>query len=95
MQSKKEAVSRNIDAIIDRLSLGLSDDDVQHGGNQQSRQGLLEFFVDLRANVVEGDLPRYLFVARGMDHWGITGGEPLELGALISNQIRELQHEDN
>ena len=92
--SSKAEILKKIDRIIGRLISGLRPADKRDGWTEESRVAMLQLFQDLRSRLVTdsqvSNADRSLNLSRGMDSWGITGGELLELAAEISVEIRTL-----
>jgi len=77
---------QKIDQFISRLESGLTEDDRKQGWTENSRQALLKTFRKIRKEVRQGKYPA-VNLARGLDSWGITSGELVELAAEISNEL--------
>jgi hypothetical protein len=81
-----------LDDIIERLSGPLPEAELRHGWTEQSRKAMGIFFTRMRGDVVAGkdlkSFPEYVGLVRGLDHWGIGGGElfraAAELGSLAT-----------
>ena len=50
---------------------------------------MLKFFEDLRLKVIAGETLPYLGIVRGLDHWGIGGGELFQKAAEVDHELRE------
>ncbi len=74
--------------MVGRLSNPLSPSDLAHGWSETSRIAMLELFEDLRRRLRSpsrlAEKYKLLGVSRGMDSWGITGGELFDEAAEIS-----------
>jgi hypothetical protein len=79
---------RNINELIDELSLPLEPEEVSHGWSEHSQTAMLKFFEDLRQRVIAGEQLSYLGIVRGLDHWGINGGELFRKAAEVDQQLR-------
>ncbi len=92
--SSKADVLKKIERVISRLSSGLTPVDKRDGWTEESRIAILQLFQDLQARLLANanvsDADRSLNLSRGMDSWGVTGGDLLELGAEISVELRTL-----
>lgn len=71
-------------ALIDRLRSGLTADDVANGWTEESRRNYLTYFIGLEKKIVDGEPLDAGSISRSMDHWGIGGGQTLELAAKLS-----------
>jgi hypothetical protein len=92
--ANRATIIDRIDRMIARLSSPLLPSDIRDGWSEESRKAILEVLNKLRTRL-RSDEPlteaeKQLSLSRGMDTWGITGGDLLEEGAEISNQLRDL-----
>lgn len=71
-------------ALIDRLRSDLTADDVDNGWNEDSRRNYLAYFIGLEKKIVDGERIEAGSISRSMDHWGIGGGQTLEMAARLS-----------
>jgi len=82
------------DNILEKLSKSLSQEEMDDGWTENSRQAMLKFFGSLKNDLEKGvDVSvkaEYRSIARGMDHWGIGEGELLKEATEISEVIRSL-----
>jgi hypothetical protein len=82
-----------LDNIIDRLSTPLPEAEVQQGWTEQARDAMRAFFLQMRSDAAAlkdlKSIPYYVSVVRGLDHWGIAGGELLEAAAKIGSLVRK------
>lgn len=82
------------DKLIKRLSNSLSQEELDNGWTEDSRQAMLMFFETLRSDLRSGldvsEKLEYRSIARGMDHWGISDGQLLNDATEISSEIRKL-----
>lgn len=82
-----------LDRMAEALSRPLPPEELAHGWTEEARRAILDLLARLRADLAAEVLPEmasYTALARGMDHWGITGGELLEQAAQLSAEIRRL-----
>jgi hypothetical protein len=87
----KEDLLVKVREMVGRLSGPLPPDELKGGWTEKSRLAMRGFFTDLQSKLETGsDLPD-LQITRGMDSWGIVGGDLLEQAAVISNELRELR----
>ncbi|HEY6330933.1 MAG TPA: hypothetical protein VI756_16495 [Blastocatellia bacterium] len=94
MANRKQLIER-IDRVLDRLSQGLRQSDIANGWSEKSRAAMIELFQRVKDALaspepLSKDI-RNLSISRGMDSWGITGGDLLEEGAEISCELAELK----
>jgi hypothetical protein len=78
-----------IDELIEGLSVPLRPDELAHGWSEPSQSAMLNFFEDLRLKVTAGEQLPYLAILRGLDHWGISGGELFRKVAEVDYELRE------
>lgn len=92
--ANRATIIDRLDRMIARLSKALVPSDIHHGWSEESRKAILEVLQELRTRLLSDEplteAEKQLSISRGMDTWGITGGDLLEEGAEISNQLREL-----
>jgi hypothetical protein len=82
----------NINELIDELSLPLRPEEVAHGWSEPSQAAMLKFFEDLRQRVIAGEQLGYLGIVRGLDHWGISGGELFRKAAEVDHELRAVRN---
>lgn len=78
-----------IDDLIQKLSRPLDADELLHGWSEPSQEAMLKFFQDLRLKLEAGERVPYLSIVRGLDHWGISGGELFQEAAKVDHDLRE------
>src|SRR5262245_17046176 len=92
--SDRASLSRRIDRLLQRLSSGLTPSDAANGWSEQSRAAMIEVLEKLRDRLAApqalSNEEKQLNLPRGMDFWGITGGDLLEEGAEISCELNEM-----
>ncbi|HYL99547.1 MAG TPA: hypothetical protein VEZ90_11385 [Blastocatellia bacterium] len=93
MSDRTHLIAR-IERVLQRLSSGLQPDDIANGWSDQSRTAMTQLFERLRSRLQSpeplSEEDKRLSISRGMDSWGITGGDLLEEGAEISCELAEL-----
>ena len=86
--SHRVDVLPKIERMVGRLSKPLSPTDLAHGWSEQRRIAMLDLFDELRRRLESPEpLPekfKELSISRGMDSWGITGGDLLDEATAIS-----------
>ncbi|MDB5392901.1 MAG: hypothetical protein JWM91_407 [Rhodospirillales bacterium] len=80
--------------MADQLSRPLPPAETSAGCTEPSRLALHGFFIDLQSKLEASAEIADLHITRGMDPWGIVGGDLLEQAAVISNELRELSKRD-
>lgn len=94
MMTRNEIVSK-LETIINKLEKELPPPEIKNGWTEDSREGMLKFFQLLHSDLTSGaevaNRTEYVTIPRGLDHWGITGGELFEEAAKISHAIKMLQ----
>lgn len=79
-------------ALIARLSGSLTSVDCDDGWTEEARDAILALLRrlqnDLRNDIQVDEVPEYRSMARGLDHWGIEGGEIMERVAELSQAVR-------
>ena len=78
-----------VDEIILKLSGQLPEEEMKQGWSETSQDAMLTFFRDLRIKLSNGESLPYLGILRGLDHWGVEGGEIFHLVAQLDHKLRE------
>ena len=88
-------VIKKVEEMIDRLSKPLPQSEIDNGWSDEARQALRQTFEDLRKRLLSAepltDDEKRLSLSRGMDTWGITGGDLMAEADTIDMLIRELE----
>jgi hypothetical protein len=84
-------LEKRIEKLIQKLSLPPNESEIQHGWTPKSKTAMKGLLEDLLARLRSGLPLPPVNISRGMDTWGITGGDILEEGAKISNQLRSFR----
>jgi len=88
----KITLLEKIDRIVDEMSGSLPDAESSHGWTEESRVALLKSFRDLRSRLANDELLKAditLNFPRGMDMWGIFGGNWFSQGAEITRDLHQ------
>jgi hypothetical protein len=87
---KRDEVLKMIGTLIADVSVPLSEEELHNGWTIQSQQAFQKTLKRIETDIREGrDLPP-LFLARGLDHWGVEAGELLRRAAQVSNHLRQV-----
>jgi hypothetical protein len=82
-----------LDSVIERLSQGLSEAEIRCGWTEESREAMHRFFDQMRSDATTGkelkSFPQYVGLVRGLDSWGIAGGELFEAAVKIGSLARQ------
>lgn len=79
-----------LNELIDELDKPTTESEKRHGWTSQAKIGIKGYLLDIRGNVMKGGEIRIpVSIARGMDSFGVGGGDIFEKGALVSNLINE------
>ena len=93
--SDRATIIDRLDRMIARLSKPLLPSDIQDGWSEEARKAILEVLEELRARLLDGEplteQEKELNIPRGMDTWGVTGGDLLDEGVQVFKQLRELK----
>lgn len=85
--------TKRIDTLIQRLSKPLTSIDTQDGWTDEAKDAALSLLQRLQSDILNdvqvSEVPEYRSIARGLDHWGIEGGDILESFAELSQSIRQ------
>lgn len=78
-----------IDSIIENLSGPLTSEEISNGWTEDSQRVMTDFFKDLQSKISNKEELSYFGILRGLDHWGISGGELFLKVAAIDHRLRE------
>ncbi len=81
------SINQQIETILQTLSLPVAAEDAAVVWSVQSKEAAYKYFVNLRTSMDSGQ-PLHLGIVRGLDHWGVVGGELLESIAKVTNSLR-------
>jgi len=88
-------ITKRTDTLIERLSKPLTEIDIQDGWSDEAKEAALSLLQrlqgDIQNNVQVSEIAEYRSIARGLDHWGIEGGELLEEFSELSQSIRQTE----
>jgi hypothetical protein len=91
---KRASVIRKIEQLINNLSNPLPPSEIANGWSEESRQAMLKFFKDLHFQLMSGQFKlaehASFHLVRGMDHWGIIGGDLLKQASEIQSDLHEI-----
>lgn len=88
MISKSELEAR-IDVLLSALAAPLSAADERDGWTPAAREAFQRMLTEIqRALASKEDVPD-VSLSRGLDSWGVVGGELSERAAELSNALRE------
>jgi len=94
MEDKKETLLKKIAYVIEKLQSGLTQEDRANGWTEASRAAMLEVFQTLEKRLSSGEQisgeDSNINLSRGMDSWGISGGDILDHAAEISIELKKL-----
>ena len=89
-----QTLLERLDNILERLSMPLPEAEVQQGWTEQSRDAMRTFFLQMRSDAAARkdlkSIPHYVGLLRGLDHWGIAGGELFEAAARIGSLVTQI-----
>ena len=85
----RATVIQDIEALLSKLSLPVSAAEAEDGWTTQSKAAARDYFEKLQTALNQGSEMPDLGIARGLDHWGVVGGELLKEAARITNYVRE------
>lgn len=77
-----------VDAVIRKLSDPVTPSEMKEGWTTQSKQAAAKYFKELRQSLTEGNTLPPLDIVRGLDHWGVTGGDLLKEISRVTNALR-------
>ena len=84
-------IEQQLSDILAALSVPPTADEEQSGWSQESKSAIHKYFSELKAAVDSGSQLPPLGVLRGLDHWGVVGGELFRSIAQVTNCLRESQ----
>ena len=89
--TKKENLLQDIQSLLTQLRAGLTQDEDSNGWSKESKAAAAVYFDKLIASLRADSVLPSLGIVRGLDHWGVTGGDLLEEIARITNRLREME----
>ncbi len=89
LSEKKKQLISEIDDMLKGLQSPLSKSEIDCGWTVECQLAMKKMFIDIQEKLKnEQELPT-VFIAKGLDHWGVSGGQLFEKAATISNHLRE------
>ncbi|HLO65320.1 MAG TPA: hypothetical protein VK165_20345 [Azonexus sp.] len=86
-----QTLEEMIDEVIIDLSNPVSALESVDGWTTESKHAMKIFFEDIKKKLRSNDELPPLFISKGLDHWGVVGGQILEKSAQISNELRAIR----
>jgi len=81
-------LEQRIERLIEKLSLPPSEKEARDGWTAKGKKAIKDLLENLLLKLQSDQPLPPVSISRGMDSWGVTGGDILEEGAKISNQLR-------
>ena len=75
--------------MIEKLSQPLSELEIKNGWGKECQQAMLKLFGELEESIKNDKVIQEMHIARGLDHWGVVGGDLMEKIAKISVDLNE------
>ena len=88
---KTEKLLQDIQSLLTQLRASLTQDEDSNGWSKESKATAAVYFEKLTASLRADSVLPGLGIVRGLDHWGVTGGDLLEEIARITNRLREME----
>jgi hypothetical protein len=82
-----------VQGIVGMLSTPVSASEAADGWTSESKKLSKMFFEKLEQEIQSGESLPPMNISRSLDHYGVIGGEILEIAAQISNELRTLRKE--
>jgi hypothetical protein len=89
MTISKHTILLLIDRVSSVLNQPLSALEIQSGWTTEAQSAFLKLIAELRAKVENDAIIPNLSLSRGLDSWGVTGGQLVEIAAELSNSLRD------
>ncbi|AJE97262.1 hypothetical protein SG18_02110 [Pandoraea apista] len=84
----EQTVEQEIETMLARLSAPISAVDEADGWTAESMSATRLLFEEIKQKLQRGEQLPPLSISRSLDHWGVVGGDILDMAAQISNQLR-------
>ncbi len=84
----KKQVLIDINNVLDILSKPLIQEEINNGWTVECQFAMTKLFKDIRSKLECDEAIAPLFLARGLDAWGVSGGALSEKIAVISCNLR-------
>jgi hypothetical protein len=68
-------LSANLDALLARLSVPATPEEQARGWTPQAKAGIASYFRQKKAELAQGSLLADPGLVRGLDAWGVSGGD--------------------
>ena len=85
---KQLSISEQIESIMQTLQAPITEEESSVGWSVPSKEAAHIYFIGLHAALDSGNPLPPLGIVRGLDHWGVVGGDLLESIAKATNQLR-------
>ncbi len=83
------SIEQQLAEILSALSDPPTPEELQGGWTQESKHAAHKYVTELSAALNSGAPLPPLGIVRGLDHWGVIGGDLLESIAKVSNTLRK------
>ena len=93
---KMNVIISQVDEMIAKLSLPLSQQDMACGWRDKSKEAMLKFFMTMLQDIKKKPPQikvEYMTLARGLDAWGIEDGILAEMAYKISSDLIDYEKE--
>jgi hypothetical protein len=84
-----QEISDRISELLIALSSPLTASEEADGWSPESKHATRKYLLGLQSALETGSELPPLGITRGLDHWGVIGGDLLESISEITNRIRE------
>ena len=91
----RDQILTEVESLIGDLAAPLSQSEIAFGWTLESQNATLKLLNEIRAALVERRPIEKLSIGRGLDHWGVEGGQLLENACKLSNHLREMNPQAN
>lgn len=84
------SIEQQLHEILTVLSVPPTSEEEIDGWSNESKNAAYKYFSELHTAFASGATLPPLGIVRGLDHWGVVGGELLESIARVTNQLRRV-----
>lgn len=88
--NSRDLICKEVELLIKDLLLPLSLADRACGWTPECQSATMDLLKKIQSALIEQRTIEQLNLGRGLDHWGVEGGELFEKACKLSNHLREL-----
>jgi hypothetical protein len=83
-------IESEVNEMLALLSKPLNKTEISNGWSVDCQSAMLKLFGEIKQRLEKSEKHPPLYIARGLDQWGVTQGDMFEKAAKICNMLRLL-----